>query len=186
MYLAGAKNTDSWRTRKGDLLRAFPLDVSIASSSVITVAADVERLSCDGFSLSETVHLGNFEFITVTFSGLSLSSRRGDSGTTFMGSTRSGVPSLWQAMTKDSAEEFLTASSRGRGFYLPFTEGVARGLRSSHHNHTTDGERSGGSGHDSNSPVDGGFTARKQPPFRVMSLSPWVAASASPCSVAHH
>jgi hypothetical protein len=130
MYLASAKNTDSWRIRKGDLLRAFPLDVSIASSSVITIAADVERLSCDGFSLSETVHLGNFEFITVTFSGLSFSPRRGDSGTTFMGSTRSGVPSPWQAMTKDSAEEFLTASSRGRGLYLPFTEGVARGLRS--------------------------------------------------------
>jgi hypothetical protein len=41
-------------------------------SSTITVAADGERLTCGGFSLGVTVHLGNFEFIANYFSGLSL------------------------------------------------------------------------------------------------------------------
>jgi hypothetical protein len=41
----------------GDLQRAFPLDVMRVPSSVITVATDGECLTCDGFSLGETVHL---------------------------------------------------------------------------------------------------------------------------------
>jgi hypothetical protein len=32
-------------------------------SSVITVVANGEHLACDGFSLSETICLWNFEFI---------------------------------------------------------------------------------------------------------------------------
>jgi hypothetical protein len=48
-------------------------------------------LTCGGFSLGETVRLGNFEFITDYFSGLSLSPRIGDTGVTFMGSTHSGT-----------------------------------------------------------------------------------------------
>jgi hypothetical protein len=35
MYLKGAKNTDSWRARKGDLQRAFPLDVPMVPSSTL-------------------------------------------------------------------------------------------------------------------------------------------------------
>jgi hypothetical protein len=50
----------------------------MASSSVITLFADGERLTCGGFSLGETVQLGNFEFIVDYFGGLSLSPRRGD------------------------------------------------------------------------------------------------------------
>jgi hypothetical protein len=40
---------------------------------------------CGGFSLDEPVHLGNFEFVVDYFGGLSLSPRRGNSGTAFMG-----------------------------------------------------------------------------------------------------
>jgi hypothetical protein len=76
--LVGAKNTDSWCTRKGDSQRAFSLDVSMVPSSVITVVADGERLTCSGFSLDDTVCLGNFEFITDYVDGLSLSPRRGN------------------------------------------------------------------------------------------------------------
>jgi hypothetical protein len=76
--LAGAKNTDSWHARKGDFQHAFPLDVSMVSSSAIVVATDGERLTCGGFSLGETVHLGNYEFTTDYFDGLSLSPRRGN------------------------------------------------------------------------------------------------------------
>jgi hypothetical protein len=73
---AGVENTESWHARKGDLQRAFPLDVSMVPSSTITITADGERLTCDGFSLGEPIHLGNFELITDYFGGLSLSPRQ--------------------------------------------------------------------------------------------------------------
>jgi hypothetical protein len=79
-------------------------------SSAITVAADGECLTCGGFSLGETVYLGNFECIT-DYGGLNLSPRRGDSSTTFMGPTHSRASSPRWAMIDDSTEEFLTASS---------------------------------------------------------------------------
>jgi hypothetical protein len=85
-------------------------------SSVITVAADGERLTCGGFFLSETIRLVSFEFITDYFDSLSRSLRRGDSGATFMGSTHSGTPSLRWTMVEDSTEEFLTVSS-GEGAF---------------------------------------------------------------------
>jgi hypothetical protein len=89
LYLASAKNTDSWRARKGDLYRATPLDISMVPSSSITITADGERLACGGFSLSEPVGLGNFEFIADYFGGLRLSHRRGNEGAIFVGSTHS-------------------------------------------------------------------------------------------------
>jgi hypothetical protein len=64
--------TNSCRTRKGYLQRAFSLDVPMVSSSAIIVAANSEQLMCSGFSLGETVCLGNFEFIADYFSSLSL------------------------------------------------------------------------------------------------------------------
>jgi hypothetical protein len=42
-------------------------------SSALAVAVGGERLSCDGFSLSETIRFGNLEIITNGFGGLSLS-----------------------------------------------------------------------------------------------------------------
>jgi hypothetical protein len=91
LHLVGVENTDRWRTGKGDLQCAFPLGILMVPSSVIIVAADGEHLTCSGFSLDETVRLGNFEFIADYFDGLSLSLRRGDTGVAFMGSTRSGA-----------------------------------------------------------------------------------------------
>jgi hypothetical protein len=67
-------------------------------SSAITIAADGERMTCGGFSLYETICLDNFEFIDDYFGSLSLSPRRGDSGTAFMGSTHSRASPSWQAM----------------------------------------------------------------------------------------
>jgi hypothetical protein len=64
IYLAGAKNTDSWHARKGDFQCAFPLYVLMVPLSALTVAANGDHLTCGGFSLSETVRLGSFEFIT--------------------------------------------------------------------------------------------------------------------------
>jgi hypothetical protein len=62
--LIDAENIDSWCARKGDLQHAFPLDAMMVPLSVITIAADGEHLTCGDFSLSETIHLGSFEFIT--------------------------------------------------------------------------------------------------------------------------
>jgi hypothetical protein len=90
LYLAGAKNTDSWCARKGDLKRATPLDVLMVPSSSIAIVADGKCLACGGFSLGEPVHLVNFEFITDYFDDLSLSPRWGNEGTIFVGSTRNG------------------------------------------------------------------------------------------------
>jgi hypothetical protein len=87
-------------------------------SSVITIATDGECLTCDGFSLGKTIHLGNFEFITDYFSGLSLSPRRGAAGAAFIGSTHSGASTPRRATIEDSAEEFLMASS-GEGSFNP-------------------------------------------------------------------
>jgi hypothetical protein len=87
LYLIGIKNTDSWRSREGDLQHTFPLDVSMVPSSVITVTADDECLTCGGFYLGKTVHLGSFEFIADYFSNLSLYPMRGDSSAAYMGST---------------------------------------------------------------------------------------------------
>jgi hypothetical protein len=90
LYHADAKNTDSWHVRKGDLQRVFLLDVLMVSSSAIATASNGEHLTCGEFSLGETIHLVNFEFITDDFSGLRLSHRRGDAGATFMGSNHRG------------------------------------------------------------------------------------------------
>jgi hypothetical protein len=67
----------------------FSSGVPMVPSSMIFVAAYGECLTCGGFSLSETVRPGSFEFIADYFRGLSLSPRRGDSGAAFMGSTHS-------------------------------------------------------------------------------------------------
>jgi hypothetical protein len=126
--LADAENTNSSHARKVDLQHAFPLDVLMVPSSTITIAGDGEHLACGGFSLSETIHLGVFEFITDYFDGLRLSPKRGDSGAAFMGSTHNGTPFPWQAMIVDSTEEFLMASSGEGGSAFPLPGGAARGL----------------------------------------------------------
>jgi hypothetical protein len=105
----------------------FPLDILMVLSSMITVTTDGEHLTCGGFPLGKTVHLGNFEFITDYFGGLSRFPRRGNLGAAFMGSTRSGTPFSWWAMIEDFAEEFLTASSGEEGFDLPSTRGFSHG-----------------------------------------------------------
>jgi hypothetical protein len=97
----------------------FPLDVPMVPSSVITITAHGECLTCGGFSLSETIHLESFEFITDYFGSLSLSPRRGNSGVAFVGSTHSGTPFPFRAMKEDCTEEFLMTSSGEGGFDLP-------------------------------------------------------------------
>jgi hypothetical protein len=107
----------------------------MVSSSSIAIPADGEHLAYGGFSVSKPIHLGNLVFITDYFGGLSLSSRMGDEGTAFMGSTHSGASTLRQAMIEDSTEEFLMASSGEGSFILP-SPGRCGGFARSYHNHT--------------------------------------------------
>jgi hypothetical protein len=76
-------------------------------------------LTCGGFSLEETVHFGNFEFIVNYFGSLSLSPRRGDVGIIFISPTRSRASTPRQTMIGDSVEEFLTTPSGDGSFSLP-------------------------------------------------------------------
>jgi hypothetical protein len=96
-------------------------------SSSITVAVDGECLTCGGFSLSKTIHLGNFKFIADYFGGLSLSPRSGDVCAAFMSSTRSRASTPRWAMIEDSIEEFLTASSREGSFAPPLSQKAQHG-----------------------------------------------------------
>jgi hypothetical protein len=88
-------------------------------SSTLAFSADGENLTCGGFSLVKTILLGRFEFIDNYFSGLILSFRRSDSGTTFVGSTHNGPPSPRLTLIEDSTEEFHITSSGGGGSGLP-------------------------------------------------------------------
>jgi hypothetical protein len=117
-HLASAKNTESSYARKGDLHRAFPLDVLMVPSSVIIVATDSECLMCGGFSLSETIRLGNFKFITDYFGGVSLSPRRGGAGAAFMGSTHSQTSTPRRAMIEDGSFSLPSPRRRGTGSSL--------------------------------------------------------------------
>jgi hypothetical protein len=88
--LAGVENIDSWHARKGDLQRAFPLDVPMVPSSPLAATANGECLSRDDFSLGETIRFGSLDFITDCFGGRSLSPWRDGSDVTAVGSTCSG------------------------------------------------------------------------------------------------
>jgi hypothetical protein len=97
--------------------------------SSIVVTADDECLTCGGFSLGKPVHLGNFEFIANYFDGLSLSHRRGNEGTIFVGSTHSRASTLQRDTIEDSTEEFLTVSSEEGSFGHPSPKRCSTGAR---------------------------------------------------------
>jgi hypothetical protein len=118
LYLASTKNTDIWCAMKGDLQRAFLLDVPMVPSSTIVIATNAEHPTCSGFSIGETVRLRNFEFIADYFGGLSLSPRRGNEGTAFMSSTCSEASTPRWGMIEDSVVEFLMMSSGEGSFSL--------------------------------------------------------------------
>jgi hypothetical protein len=173
LYLAGAKNTDCWLARNGDLQRAFPLDVPMVPLSAIIIAADGEHLTCGGFSHGKTICLGNFEFITDYFGGLGLSPRRGNNGAAFMGSSQGGASTPRWAMIEDLAEEFLTVSSGEGSFGLlsPRRRDTGASLAPT----TT-------------TPWMENALAivKNQPPHQAMSRLSRRAVGASPCSTAHH
>jgi hypothetical protein len=129
------------------------------------ICTDSERLLCGGFSLGETIPIGSLDFIVDYFGGLSLSPKRSNPCTVFMGSTHSGSPSL-RAMIEDSTEEFYTASSREGGSGLPFSQRHdTGGSACSHHNDIMARGHIGHSGHDDSSTTCASIVARHRPPL---------------------
>jgi hypothetical protein len=125
---------------------AFPLDVLMVPSSVLTVAANGERLSC--------------EFITDYFNGLSLSPRRDGSDAAVMGSSHSRPPSPLCAMIGDSNEEFHTASDGEGWIDLPSPRRHnTGGFTRPHHNHIVAGEYSDHSSYGDDSTATSGAVA---------------------------
>jgi hypothetical protein len=147
------RNTNSWHARKGDLQCATPLDVPMVPSSSIANTADDECLACGGLCLSEPIRLGNFEFITNYFSSLSLSPKRGNEGSIFVGSTHSGL-SLAAFHDRGLHRGGPHSVKQGRKLCPPFPQ-IAQhgGPICPHYKCNMEGERSS---HDKVSPTDGG------------------------------
>jgi hypothetical protein len=98
----------------------FPPDVPMVPSSVFIAATGSEHLSCDGFSLGETISFGNLEFIADLFGGLSLSPLRDGSGVIIMGPTHCEPQLLQHTMTGDPTEGFPTTPNGEGRIDLPF------------------------------------------------------------------
>jgi hypothetical protein len=75
--LAGAKNTDSWHVRKGDLQRAFPLDILMVPSPKLSFIANGNNLIDVGLTPGSTIHFGSLEFTADRLGRLSLPPRIG-------------------------------------------------------------------------------------------------------------
>jgi hypothetical protein len=166
LFLLVQKNTDSWRTRKGDLQCTFPLDVPMVTSSALAITGDSEHLSCGGFSLDETIHFGSLEFIADYFGGLSLSPWRDCLDAAVMGSTCSGPPSPLRAMIGDSTEEFhMTLDGEG-GDRPPPSQKVRHGdFAHPYQNHIMAREHSDHLGYGDDFAMAGSTTAGHRSPF---------------------
>jgi hypothetical protein len=71
--LAGVENTDSWHTRKGELQRAFPLDVLMIPSPKLSFVANINNPTGASLAPGNTIHFGSLEFTVDRLSRLSLS-----------------------------------------------------------------------------------------------------------------
>jgi hypothetical protein len=115
--LVGAKNTDSWHTRKLDLQHTFPLDVPRVISLKHSFIANGDNLIGVSLTPGETIHFSSLEFTTDRHGCLSLSPYEGDSSTIFVGMVHGGSPSL-HTILEDSSNEGGTASG-ARGTLPP-------------------------------------------------------------------
>jgi hypothetical protein len=69
LYLAGAKNTDSWCTRKGDLQRSFPQAILMVQPKLSFIANSNNPTGVN-LAPGSTIHNGSLEFVTNHFGHL--------------------------------------------------------------------------------------------------------------------
>jgi hypothetical protein len=110
--LAGATNTDSWCSRKGDLQRAFPLHVPMVPSPKLSFIANGNNLTGIGLTLGSTNRFGSMEF-TACLGHQSLSPYEWDSSAIFIGMVNSGSPSLHTALEESFGKDGATSGVRG-------------------------------------------------------------------------
>jgi hypothetical protein len=113
MYLAGEKNTDSWHARKGDLQRAFPLDVPMVLSLKLSSVDNGNHPTDIGLAPGSTIHFGSLEFTADHLGRLSLSPQEWDSSTIFIGMVHTGSPSLHTALKESSDEDGVALGAGG-------------------------------------------------------------------------
>jgi hypothetical protein len=111
--LAGVENTDSWHARKGELQRAFPLDVLMIPSPKLSFVANINNPTGASLAPGSTIHFGSLEFTVDRLSRLSLSPQEGDSSAIFIGMVHSGTPSLHTTLEETSDEDGATSGARG-------------------------------------------------------------------------
>jgi hypothetical protein len=117
-YLVGAKNNDNWCARKGDLQRAFLLDVLMITSLKLSFITNGDNTTSVGLAPGETIHFDSLEFTADLLGCLSLYPEEGDSGSIFEWMVHSGSPSLHTTL-EDASEEGGAASASVGSFGSP-------------------------------------------------------------------
>jgi hypothetical protein len=94
----------------------------VADSPKLTIVANGEHQTGDGFALAETIRFGRLEFITVCFGDMSLSPKGNDSDIIFVGMVHSRSLSM-HTILEESTNEGDTASSGGGSSSFPISKG---------------------------------------------------------------
>jgi hypothetical protein len=181
LVLAGAKNTDSWRARKGDLQRAFPLDVPMVTSLKFAFVANGRNLTGVGLAPGETIRFSSLEFNVNHLGSLSISPKERDSGANFIGMVHIRSPSLHTILEDSSDEDGATPDAGGA--WISQTSRVQRGnLDCPHHHYTGTGEHPGTPDHPDGHGEDRSAPAKDGTPPRSTASLPGGAATVGPHS----
>jgi hypothetical protein len=129
LYLAGAKNTDNWHARKGDLQHAFPLDILMVPSSMANPSSPpvihiFYSTSCS--PKTPTTRSGDLKFITDRSSKLSLSPEGARLQRCIQGHDPQWV-TIIVCHPRGIAQRGRFGLERGGGLRLPSPEGMQRG-----------------------------------------------------------
>jgi hypothetical protein len=176
IYLAGAKNTDSWHARKEDLQRDSPLHVPMVPSPKLSFIANDNNPTGVGLAQGNTIDFGGLEFIADRFGHLSLS----PSGEELRCHVHRNGPQ-WVTFSRSPL-------ARTAPPLVPGAHGIPRAPRMQcgdldgpHHHHTSPGGHSCPPIHPDGHGVNRGAPARNGEHPRSIASLPGGGASAIPC-----